>query len=201
MTSIFDLKHQNSHLASKIVIGLERLYEAYITLLRDVAKKQNLSPIQVQILIFIDSHTMEYSTVSYLATEFSLTKATLSDSVKTLVNKNLVQKTIHPDDTRSSRLKLTTKGHNVVSDLKNFPDSLLRSVEGLSEKDQIQFWSLLRSLLTSLQKDGVIGLQRMCFCCVHYTTLQNRHYCNHLKTHLADEELRVDCPDHKKKQT
>jgi hypothetical protein len=53
--SSFDLEHQNSKIESKIVASLERISEAFRVLLWNESKENSLSPIQIQILIFIAS--------------------------------------------------------------------------------------------------------------------------------------------------
>lgn len=65
--SIFNLNTQNENLDNKIVAGLERLSHVFKALLWEKAKEHSLSPIQIQLLIFIHNHTQEKTTVSYLA--------------------------------------------------------------------------------------------------------------------------------------
>jgi len=36
----------------------------------------------------------------------------------------------------------------------------------------------------------------MCFTCSFYKADKGMHYCNLLKTKLAETEIRVDCPEH-----
>src|SRR5687767_3898697 len=87
----------------KIVAGLERIALVYRTLLWEESKKFGLSPIQIQILIFTDSHRLP-ATVSYLAEEFNVTKPTISDAVKSLLEKKLVIKIADKIDSRSFRI-------------------------------------------------------------------------------------------------
>ena len=90
--SVFNLTEQNFNLESKIVAGLERLSQVFRILLWEKAKENNLSPIQIQILNFVQHHSIEKNTVSYLAQEFNITKSTISDAVKVLEQKNLIKK-------------------------------------------------------------------------------------------------------------
>ena len=53
MESIFNLNNQNSNLDNKIVAGLDRISQVFKTLLWGKSKTYNLSPIQIQLLIFI----------------------------------------------------------------------------------------------------------------------------------------------------
>lgn len=108
--SSFNLSEQNQKVESRIVVALERISEAFRVLLWNESKENSLSPIQIQILIFIYFHTPEFNKVSYLAEEFNMTKATISDSVKVLLAKKLVSKETDTTDTRSYSLSLTTEG-------------------------------------------------------------------------------------------
>ncbi len=108
--SSFNLNEQNQKIESRIVVALERISEAFRVLLWNESKENSLSPIQIQILIFIHFHTSEKCKVGYLADEFNMTKATISDSVKVLLLKELVAKETDPVDTRSFSLSLTNEG-------------------------------------------------------------------------------------------
>ena len=54
--------------------------------------------LQIQLLIFIKHHSKNKATVSYLAKEFNLTKATISDTIKILKQKKYITKTINAND-------------------------------------------------------------------------------------------------------
>jgi hypothetical protein len=109
--SIFNLNIQNQSTDNKIVAGLERLSHVFKTLLWEKAKDYNLSPIQIQILIFVQYHPAAINTVSYLAGEFNVTKPTVSDAVKVLGQKGLISKTFSSDDSRSYSIALTDAGN------------------------------------------------------------------------------------------
>lgn len=53
MASAFNPERQESNIDSKIVVALERISEAFRVLLWDESRDTTLSPIQLQILIFI----------------------------------------------------------------------------------------------------------------------------------------------------
>lgn len=55
--SAFDLEHQNSSIESKIIASLERVSQAFRVLLWNESKEFSLSPIQVQVLIFLLHHS------------------------------------------------------------------------------------------------------------------------------------------------
>jgi len=108
--SIFDITFQNTDTVSKIVVGLERISEAFRALLWEYAKTIGLSPIQIQILIFVAYHREQLCTVSHLAKEFNLTKPTISDAVKALEKKGMISKHKTLVDSRSYFIALTEEG-------------------------------------------------------------------------------------------
>lgn len=124
MKSVFNLKYQNLSIDNKIVAGLDKLATVHRYLIWEQSKKWALSPIQIQILIFIKHHNEKYSTVSYLAKEFGVTKPTISDAVKTLEQKGLIEKIQDPNDSRSYCMKLTANGLEIVLKSEDFTQPL-----------------------------------------------------------------------------
>lgn len=57
--SSFNLSEQNQKVESLIVVALERISEAFRVLLWNESKENSLSPIQIQILIFVNFHSLE----------------------------------------------------------------------------------------------------------------------------------------------
>jgi len=196
MKSSFDLNQQNKNTESKIVVALERISEAFRVLLWNESKENSLSPIQIQILIFIHFHASEKCKVGYLADEFNMTKATISDSVRVLLAKDLVIKETDPIDTRSYTLSLTTKGKQIAEKVSFFASSIEKPIGKLSEVQKTVILNGLLQMIYDLNKAGIITIQRMCFTCSFYNAENGIHYCNLLKTKLTESEIRVDCPEH-----
>ncbi len=78
-------------LDNAIVEGLEQISRAYRLLLAEQARKHDLSPLQVQLLLYIQG-AQELVRVSSLARHFGLTKATVSEAVRSLEQKNMIGK-------------------------------------------------------------------------------------------------------------
>lgn len=196
--SDFDLNHQNQSTESRIIASLERISQAFRVLLWQESKEFSLTPIQVQVLIFLLFHSEEKRKVSYLAGEFNMTKATISDTVKTLTQKDLITREYEPHDTRSYIIHLTKKGRDIANKTSLFTEQLKVPVDKLHEDDKENLLLSLISIIHHLNKTGVITLQRMCFTCSHYRPNQEgeKHFCQLLNQKLEDSELRVDCPEH-----
>lgn len=193
--SVFDTKIQNSDLASKIVVGLERISEAFKALAREHSKMEGLSPIQLQILIFLSFHEASLSHVSHLAKEFNITKPTISDAIRVLEAKSLIRKLPSAKDRRSYSIELTVDGEKVVQRTGNFVNPVLTAVKSIDSADQEQIFSSLTKLIYQLNRDGILTVQRTCFGCRFYEKKGTNHYCHFLESNLPDKELRLDCPE------
>ncbi|MDD2986488.1 MarR family winged helix-turn-helix transcriptional regulator [Flavobacterium sp.] len=196
--SVFDLNHQNSSIESKIVASLERISQAFRVLLWNESKEFSLSPIQVQVLIFLLHHSDQKRKVSYLASEFNMTKATISDTIKTLEQKLLIKKEFEPHDTRSYIIQLTEKGKDFAEQTALFAKQIEVPIDQLQSKDKENLLLSLLDIIHYLNKSGIITIQRMCFTCRYYEANKNgqEHFCGLLNTKLTDSELRIDCAEH-----
>jgi DNA-binding MarR family transcriptional regulator len=197
-TSLFDLNDQNQHIESKIVVALERISEAFRVLLWQESKEFGLSPIQIQLLIFISLHSQQYCKVSYLAQEFNLTKPTISDAVKSLEQKKLIEKFTDTSDTRSYSIKTTLQGEEMAKKLMLFANVLKPSIENMDLEQKNNLWESLMNVIVSLQQSGIITLQRMCFSCTNYEKYNGIHFCKLLKINLQNKNIRIDCQEHQK---
>ena len=194
--AIFDLQEQNEHLESKIVVGLERIAEAFRVLLWQESNTFGLSPIQIQLLIFIHFHTQRQARVSYLAKEFNLTKPTISDAVGSLAQKSLIQKIVDEKDSRSYSIKLTALGKETAQQLATFANPLKKPLLQMNQTEKEQLWQGLLTIMNGLQQSNIISLQRMCFSCTHYQLKQEGHFCALLQKKLQNHEIRIDCPEY-----
>ncbi|KAA3651464.1 MAG: MarR family transcriptional regulator [Bacteroidetes bacterium] len=196
MKSSFDLNRQNRSTESKIVVALERISEAFRVLLWNESKDNSLSPIQIQLLIFLLFHSQEKCKISYLASEFNMTKATISDSVRVLISKGLVIKEADLIDTRSFTISLTSQGKQLAEKSSFFASPIEKPIEKLTEEQKTIILNGLLKMIYDLNKAGIITIQRMCFTCSYYNADNGIHFCNLLNTKLAESEIRVDCPEH-----
>jgi DNA-binding MarR family transcriptional regulator len=193
--SVFNLNGQNSNLDNKIVAGLERLSQVFRIFLWEKAKEFNLSPIQIQLLIFIQHHSSDKCTISYLAQEFNFTKPTISDAVKVLEHKKFIKKITDNADTRSYTIQLTTAGKKIVTETEDFANPITAIVAKAKESDKKVLWQNVSNLITQLNKLQVISVQRSCFNCKHYTIKNKNHFCNLLNQKLEVEDIRIDCDE------
>ena len=159
--SAFDLSNQNSNIESKIVASLERVSQAFRVLLWNESKEFSLTPIQVQVLIFLLHHPDEKRKVTYLAGEFNMTKATVSETIKTLEQKQLIQKEYETHDNRSYLIHLTNKGRGIAEQTSMFTRQLQVPIDKLPLANRENLLLSLMGIIHHLNKTGIITIQRM----------------------------------------
>jgi DNA-binding MarR family transcriptional regulator len=186
----------NAARREKTAVALGRLAEVHKMLLWDRAKQHGLTPIQLQVFLFVAYHPPSKTKVSLLAGEFFVSKASISDTVKALLGKELLQKISEPEDGRSYSLRLTTRGRKLCRQLDSVGQEFLPAIAGLEEKQQDALYRSLLSILNSLVDTNVITNQRICFTCRHYEEGAASRRCTLLNKDLTVAALRVDCPEH-----
>lgn len=185
----------------KIIAGLERIGEVFKTLLWQKAKVHGISPIQIQILLFISKHRSELCNVSALAKEFNVTKPTISDAVRILVEKNFLIKDYSPTDSRRFNLLLSTIGEKLVIELLDYSLPISTAIEKIDKKELENLFDTLSKLIYQMNQKGIIQVQRTCYGCKHYNgNKKDNHFCTLLDKKLKRQEIRIDCGEFEEKQ-
>ncbi len=179
----------------QITNSLEKLIQVQRILLWDIAKKENLSPIQIQFLIFINNHSDKLRRVSGLAEEFDLTKATVSDAVSNLVEKGLIKKIKTEEDKRSYLLELTPEGKNIAIKITNWDERLTESIGKIPENQKVYICQFLIELIKSLFDDGVINVARLCLTCANIKpgSSDEPNQCSLTGRLFFNNEINIDC--------
>jgi DNA-binding MarR family transcriptional regulator len=186
-----------SKIDKTIVSVLEKLSQVQRTLMWDVGKKEKLSPMQIQFLQYIDRHPDELCTVSQIARDFDLTKATVSDAISTLGSKKLVIKRVG-EDKRSSLLTLSVEGKKTAKRISRWSDTLLKQIERFSEDEKENVLRFLMELVKSLFDAGVINVPRLCILCSNFQRdaapgSHRPHYCSFTGKYVSESELTAGC--------
>lgn len=197
--SAFNPERHITNVDYKIVAALEKISEVFRVLLWTEAKEHKLSPIQMQLLIFIKYHNNDKQRrIASMAREFNLTKATISDSIKVLEQKGLIKRTDDEQDSRSFNFSLTDQGVKLTGMIENFTLPLDGAIATLAPEKKEQFLVSVLDLIYRLNQNGIISTQRMCYNCYYYNgDRQQTHFCNLMQKGLAIDELRIECPEHK----
>lgn len=197
--SVFNTEFQQKSITSKIVVGLERISEVFKVLLWEHAKVLGLSPIQIQILIFIAYHKAELCNVSHLAKEFNITKPTVSDAIRVLNKKEYIIKDYSSSDSRSYSILLSDLGKKTVSETENFANPIEKQLKNIEVADLENVFETLSKLIYQLNSNGILTVQRTCFGCKFYDKSENRNYCNLMQKELLTSDIRLDCPEYEEK--
>ena len=166
--STFNPVQQERDISSKIVAGMERVSEVFKILLWEKAKLVSLSPIQIQILLFITFHKQELCNVSHLAKEFNVTKPTVSDAIRILDKKELIIKDFSSSDSRSYSISLSDLGNDIVSKTYDFSNPLKKQVDSFSQSELEGLFDTLSQLIYKLNRNGILKVQRTCYGCNFY---------------------------------
>ncbi len=193
--SIFNPKHQQKDVSTKIVAGLERISEAFKVLLWEKVKTLGLSPIQIQLLIFVAYHKAELCNVSHLAREFNITKPTVSDAVRMLEQKKLIVKDFSSTDSRSYTIGLSTEGKKIVAETEDFASPLKTQLGNIPQKDLESLFTSISQLIYQLNRNGILSVQRTCYGCKFYSHTKKKDHSNLLNMELKQPDIRLDCPE------
>ncbi len=201
MKSIFDIGPQQGDLDSKLVVALEKLSEVLRLLLWEPGKKWKLSPLQIQLLIFLRYHQPEQPQVSLLAERFNLTRPTVSDAVSALEKKGFLQKIPLPSDRRRAVLELTPAGETVVGEIDSWAEGLREHLKKFAQPEKESAFRLMLGLIAELEASGLIHLNRICLTCRYYQNEEKNEgepgaFCRLLQKPLRPADLRIDCPEH-----
>lgn len=197
MASIFSLPDQHDDTNSKIVAGLERISQVLRYLMWERGKEYGLTPIQMQCLIFIKYHDEEFCRGSQMAREFEVTPVTISQAVRTLTDKGLLDKKPSAEDARIQTLFLTSEGKKVTRKIDSWANEVLDHVQQLSPDEKETALAFILKLIESMYERGVVTTARQCTTCRFFRPDgDDSFYCKLLEKKLLLENLRIDCPEH-----
>jgi|GEM_PF-448628 len=192
---VFDPEIHQKDAAARVVVAFERIAEAIRVALWNKARKYPLSPLQIQILLFVATHRKELCRPSKLAEHFNVRKPTISAALRALYSKGLLKRERLHEDARFQLLQLTDKGAAIVRDLLDFGQGLYEAVKAMGSAKTNQLFALLIEYIDILQQRGLINQQRMCFVCQFFEKKGQDMYCHLLAKKLLPEDLQIDCPD------
>ena len=185
-------------LAARIATALHKIGMAMKQQAWQHANEEGLSATQGQILaVLVGQGAL---TGKELSERLGVTLPTISDSVRVLVDKQLLTKSPDPRHPRASLLTPTKRGASLGARARSWPEFLADAALELSGDEQRAFFSAVTKMIRALQEQGLIPLHGMCATCTHFRpnvhTGKAPHHCALVDAPLATEQLRVDCPDH-----
>lgn len=187
--------------AQQLLVGLARLGQAIRMDAWRNTGPHNLSPLQADIITFLDGEAVprrQGDIVSALAS----TPPTVSDAVKVLRAKKLLEGARDPADARAIVVGLTPEGRAEAGRLAVVSRTMSDAISVLSESDLAAMLRGTAAVMKELQDRHAIPVSRMCLTCrffapnAHPRDAARPHHCNFVDAPFGDAELRVTCPDH-----
>lgn len=184
----------------QVIIGLARLGSVLRAARWRQADAAGLSPIQADILAFLQSRGPQRQT--RLAAEMGVTQPTISDALSALGRKVLIEARPDPDDGRARLIHLTVAGMDIAAAVAGSPEVMMDAADALDDTDRASFMRGLVAMIRSLQNSGQIAPQRMCVSCTYFQPNRHSdavrpHHCAFVDAPFGDADLRVDCGDHR----
>ncbi|WP_437512520.1 MarR family winged helix-turn-helix transcriptional regulator [Sorangium sp. So ce1099] len=187
-------------LSSRIATGLHKIGLAMKQQAWQQANEEGLSATQGQILAALVAHGP--LTGSELSERLGVTLPTISDSVRVLVEKKLLTKSPDPRHPRASLLTPTEKGATLGARARSWPEFMAAALNDLAPDEQRAFFSGVVKMIRALQEQGLVPISGMCVTCTHFRPNvragASPHHCAFVDAPLANEQLRLDCPEHER---
>jgi len=141
-------------------------------------------------------------TIGGLAERLGVSYATASDVVDALERKEMVTRSVVPEDLRTVMLTLSTAGEREVTLLDDILDEIELEIASLPDADQEALLRATRSIIRRLQERGYVKVYEMCWGCqffqqnVHPDDPRGPHHCAYMDAPLAEPHTYLECPDH-----
>lgn len=153
---------------------LERICALFRAQLRRVSNEHGLKLVQLEALVYLSSAN-RYSDTPLALTEYlALTKGTVSQTLKALEQRGLIEKTPDPSDKRVQHCAVTPEGAAVVADALRVPEAGGPALH-----------AALTTVLRTLQQTADARTFGVCHSCVHHQVQGTRTRCG-----LTGEPLR-----------
>lgn len=180
----------------KIISGLERIAQVMRAQAWVKAKDLFLNPMQVQVLLFLLHHRQNKNTITALAKEFCISKASISDTIRALEGKKMVYKNQGIRENKNFTIALTTEGNIAAEHAGLYSQDLRLAISKQTDECKNNFFLVLGELLYDLHKSGIGPVQRICQSCKFHEKREGQHYCSLLEKTLRTDQLQIDCNDH-----
>lgn len=173
---------------------IERLANLLRNEARNAGAEYGLQPVQLEALNYLNLCN-RYSNTPLGVTEYlGLTKGTVSQSIKILENKGLVEKRSDKNDKRIVHLKVTPAGRRLLKRL--HPSKILsRACDDSSNQQTLA--GNLKSLLVKIQKDNDLKTFGVCHSCRYNQVEENGTFkCGLTQERLTKTDINLICREH-----
>jgi DNA-binding MarR family transcriptional regulator len=130
--------------------------------------KHGLTPAQMQMLVYL-TYANEFSRTPAALADFSgTTRGTVSQTLKILQRKGLVDRSSDPYDGRSLRINLTPAGRRVIKGPGGFDQFVVGLERRMSRSDRRAFEEGIRAVVGALVDRGEHASFGSCTTCAHF---------------------------------
>jgi DNA-binding MarR family transcriptional regulator len=198
---------QRVDFSGHITIALYRISQAINHLLRERGEAAQLSPAQIQALIFLKYARPGVRTIGGLADRLAITDATASGVSDALERKRLVKRTPLSTDRRTVTLALTAEGQQASEALEDTLDDIEQVIQSLPETDQETVYRAMQAIVRGLQEAGHVKVYEMCWGCqffrqnAHPENPHGPHHCAFVDAPLPEPDTYFECPDFLPRET
>ncbi|WP_415892274.1 MarR family winged helix-turn-helix transcriptional regulator [Neptuniibacter sp. PT8_73] len=186
------------------LLSVQTLLERITSLLRSENRlalhELGLQPVQLDALLYLSLCNRFSDTLKAVTDYLGLTKGTVSQSLKVLENKGLIEKSPDPNDKRVTHLKVTDEGQKTL-DLLLPSTALTQSLSNLGEAEETELADLLCRLLVLLQKQNNYRSFGQCKTCRHNQKREDGYFCGLTQELLSEKEITLICLEHEENQT
>jgi DNA-binding MarR family transcriptional regulator len=163
------------------------------------AKVSGLNPTQLSILDLLEGRPAGLG-IQAIARQLVLSQPTVTDSVKALERKGLVDKRAGTDR-RAVSIILTAAGRAALTTGDDAETSMARAVDVLGREEQEALLLALVRVIRQLQEIDAIPVQRMCSTCRYFDPFihadaDRPHHCHYVNASFGQRDIRIDCREH-----
>ncbi len=188
-----------NELDTKIIYIFEKITNLSKVLFWDISKETGISPLGIQVILFLAENPAERALPSFISEELGVTRATLSEALKTLVKKGLIKEEKSKKDKRYKFLKLTERGEKVLKKiLSGYRGEISKGLKTLKLREKRELYTLLLKIISEFQDKNVIRISRMCINCANFVKNAfpdpvKKHLCKLTGKKLSDYDIKVKC--------
>ncbi|MCI8690981.1 MAG: winged helix DNA-binding protein, partial [Oscillibacter sp.] len=130
----------------------QRFGKFYARQFAPLLARTGLSMREIHVLLFLANHP-EQNTARDVVELRGLSKSQVSQAVDLMTGRDILHRTQDPADRRVVHLSITEKGAPLAQEAQAIQAAFgLRLLEGLSETEQAEFWSLLGKVLKNTEQ-------------------------------------------------
>lgn len=174
---------------------IERLGNLVRADVRAACHAQGVRPVQFEALNYLAQCNRYSDTPQAVAEYLGLTKGTVSQTLKVLEEKGLIQKQDDKQDRRVVHLKPTARGRRLVTQV--LPSkSVANGIRNLPVNEQHATLECLQRLLRSIQQANGLKTFAPCHTCRFNQQSEDGYFCELTQEPLADSDVSLLCREH-----